>query len=412
MMIALRLRSTALFSLILSFCAKINQSNSSYTDSQTMKNLAFILFVTILASCGGRDSENSTNPYADISISMDTVIVDAGNEILMAATQSYSHNINGKADRLYFWDMKSYNLEVVDLDEMTLIEKRPYEKEGPNGVGQYPYQMMLIGDDKVAFVEWNQLVIADMNGNLIKKIKMDEEWMKVGLDEKESLNPLGFSDDGNTLFCTISNFERLNSNIIQVDLENKTTKLIELPEYDKRENFRVTFKEVRDGGMMMITYPTLNMNKNNGKIIFSTDALNHIYQFDPVTDSLEYITITNTLTPNEKTGTYQNEVSTQEALTEVRQQIQQEVSFSKLFWDDQNKVFYRFTHYNLPKIADEVVKSKVFISILNNDFEVIGEKEVTEIFKSVPTAQFVKDGKIHSFLNVDDELGYIRIGVN
>lgn len=411
MMIALRLRSTALFSLILSFCAKKNKSNSSYTDSQTMKNLAFILFVTILASCGGKDSENSANPYADISISMDTVIVDAGNEILMAATQSYSHNINGKADRLYFWDMKSYNLEVVDLDEMTLIEKRPYEKEGPNGVGQYPYQMILIGDDKVAFIEWDQVVIADMIGNLIKKIKMDEEWMKEGLGEKESLNLLGFSDDGKIMYCTIPNFDRLNSNIVQVDLENKTTKLIELPEYDKRENFRVTFKE-DGGGMMMTTHPVLNMNKYNGRIIFSTDALNHIYQFDPVTDSLEYITITNTLTPNEKTGTYQNEVSTQEALTEVSQQIKQEVSFSKLFLDDQSKVFYRFAHYNLPKIADEKVKSKVFISILNNDFEVIGEKEVTEIFKSVPTAQFVKDGKIHAFLNVDDELGYIRMKVN
>ncbi|SNS44532.1 hypothetical protein SAMN06295967_109174, partial [Belliella buryatensis] len=29
-----------------------------------------------------------------------------------------------------------------------------------------------------------------------------------------------------------------------------------------------------------------------------------------------------------------------------------------------------------------------------------------------PKAQFVKDGKIHAFLNVDDELGYVRIKVN
>jgi hypothetical protein len=378
-----------------------------------MKKLVFILFVTIFASCGGKDSENSTNPYADMTISMDTVVVDSGNEILMAATQSYSHNINDKVDRLYFWDIQSYNLEVVDLNEMALLEKMPYEKEGPNGVGQYPYQMMLIGDDKVGFVEWNQIVIADMNGNLIKKIKMDEEWMKEGLGEKESLNPLGFSDDGNTLYCTISNFERLNSNIIQVDLENKTTKLIELPEYDKRENFRVTFKSEEGGAMMMsMTYPSLAMDKLNDQVIFWSNAFNNLYQFDPVTDSLTYTTITNTLTANEKTGTYQNDVTSQEAMSEVRAKIQEEVSFSKLLWDDVNNVFYRFTYFSLPKIADEEVKSKVFISILNNDFEVIGEKEVTEIFKSVPTAQFVKDGKIHAFLNVDDELGFVRIKVN
>ncbi|AFL83775.1 hypothetical protein Belba_1139 [Belliella baltica DSM 15883] len=378
-----------------------------------MKKLVFILFIIILASCGGKDAENTANSYADMTISMDTVVVDSGNEILMAATQSYSHNINDKVDRLYFWDIQSYNLEVVDLDEMVLLEKMPYEKEGPNGVGQYPYQMMLIGDDKVAFVEWNQIVIADMNGNLIKKVKMDEEWMKEGLGEKESLNPLGFSDDGNTLYCTISNFERLNSDIIQVDLENKTTKLIELPEYDKRENFRVTFKSEEGGGMSMsMTYPSLSLDRHQDKLIFWSNAFNALYEYDPEADSLSYRTITNTLTPNEKSGTYQNDVSTLEAMSEVRLQIAQEVSFSKLFWDDQNKVFYRFAHYNLPKIADEAVKSKVFISILNNDFEVIGEKEVTEIFKSVPTAQFVKDGKIHAFLNVDDELAYIRMEIN
>ncbi|SIS62848.1 DUF4221 family protein [Belliella pelovolcani] len=376
-----------------------------------MKKLVFILFIIILASCGSKDAENTANSYADITISMDTVVVDSGNEILMAATQSYGHTINPKTDRLYYWDIKSYNLEVVDLDEMTLLEKKLYEKEGPNGVGQYPYQTMLIGNDKVAFVEWNQIVIADLEGKLIKNIKMDEEWMKEGLDEKESLNPLGFSDDGNTMYCTISNFDKLNTNIIQVDLENKTTKLIELPEYEKREKFRVTFKE-DGGGMMMTTYPALNMNKFNGEIIFSTDAFNHIFQFDPVTDSLEYITITNTLTPNEKTGTYQNEVTTQEAFTDVMGKIQEEVKFSNLFWDDQNKVFYRFSSYNLPKIADEKVKSKVFLSILNENFKVVGEKEITEIVKSVPKALFVKEGKIHAYLNVDDELGFIRMKIN
>ena len=378
-----------------------------------LKNLSILVLSLMIFSCGGNDSNDSGSAYADMTISMDTVVVDSGNEILMAATQSYSHNINDKVDRLYFWDIQSYNLEVVDLDEMVLLEKMPYEKEGPNGVGQYPYQMMLIGDDKVAFIEWNQIVIANMHGNLIKKVKMDEEWMKEGLGEKESLNPLGFSDDGNTLYCTISNFERLNSNIIQVDLENKTTKLIELPEYDKRENFRVTFKSEEGGGMSMsMTYPSLSLDRHQDKLIFWSNAFNALYEYDPEADSLSYRAITNTLTPNEKSGTYQNDVTSLEAMSEVRQQIAQEVSFTKLFWDDQNKVFYRFTYYNLPKIADEKTKSKVFLSILSEDFEVIGEKEVTEIFKSDPTVQFVKDGKMHAFLNVDDELGFIRIKIN
>ncbi len=378
-----------------------------------MKYLILPIAALLLFSCGGNTESQSGGNYGDITISMDTVVVDSGNEILMAATNSYGQKINDKADRLYFWDIQSYNLEVVDLDEMTLLGKTPYEKEGPNGVGQYPYQMMLIGDDKVAFAEWNQIVIAKLEGNLIKKIKMDEEWMKEKLEEKESLNPLWFSNDGSMMYCSISNFDRLNSNIMHVDLENKTTKIIELPEYEKREKFRVTFKLESNGGTSMsMTYPSLVLDAHKDKLIFWSNAFNALYEYDPVADSLNYRTITNTLTPNEKSGTYQNDVTSIEAMSEVREQMAQEVSFSKLFWDDQNKVFYRFTYFNLPKIADEKVKSRVFLSILSEDYEVIGEKEVTEIFKSVPAVQFVKDGKMHAFLNVDDELGFIRIKIN
>jgi hypothetical protein len=154
------------------------------------------------------------------------------------------------------------------------------------------------------------------------------------------------------------------------------------------------------------------LDAHKDKLIFWSNAFNALYEYDPVADSLNYRTITNTLTPNEKSGTYQNDVTSIEAMSEVREQMAQEVSFSKLFWDDQNKVFYRFTYFNLPKIADEKVKSRVFLSILSEDYEVIGEKEVTEIFKSVPAVQFVKDGKMHAFLNVDDELGFIRIKIN
>ncbi|MFN3800839.1 DUF4221 family protein [Belliella pelovolcani] len=367
----------------------------------------------IIFSCGGNDSNDSGFAYADITISMDTVVVDSGNEILMAATNAFGQRINDKANRLYFWDMQSYNLEVVDLDEMVLLEKKPFEKEGPNGVGQYPYVTILISDNKIAFLEWNKIIIADMDGKVLETIKMDEEWMKEGLGERESLQPLGFSDEGKILYCSISNFDRLNSNIVQVDLENKTKKVIELPEYDKREKFRVTFKSESNGGTSMsMTYPSFALDTYKDKLIFWSNAFNALYEYDPLADSLRYRTITNTLTPNEKSGTYQNDVTSLEAMSEVRQQIAQEVSFTKLFWDDQNKVFYRFTYYNLPKIADEKTKSKVFLSILSEDFEVIGEKEVTEIFKSDPTVQFVKDGKMHAFLNVDDELGFIRIKIN
>lgn len=378
-----------------------------------MKNTVFILILAILASCGGNTSNNSKSNYADITISMDTVVVDSGDEILMAATSS-DLIINENVDKLYFWDIQSSKIEIIDLNALKLLEKKPFEREGPNGVGQYPYEAKLITENKIGFIEWRQVSIADMNGKVIQRIKLDEEWMKEHLNEKESLTVLGFSESGDLMYCAMNNFfSDLNSNILEVDLINQTTRLIELPDYAKRENFRVTYKQ-EQGEFFEISAnePSLEMTHHKDHILFWSDAFNAIYKYDPEADSLTYHKITNTLFANEKSGTYKNDVTTNEERLEMATKLREEVAFSSLFWDDKNSVFYRFTSFNLPRVADEKIKSRVFLSIINEEFEVIGEKEITGIVGKVPTAQFVKDGLIYSHLNVDDELGFIRIGIN
>lgn len=65
----------------------------------------------------------------------------------------------------------------------------------------------------------------------------------------------------------------------------------------------------------------------------------------------------------------------------------------------------------LPRIDGEDLRYKTYLSILNTDFELLGEKETSDLISKVPNPQFVKDGKIHLFLNVDDELAYTRISI-
>jgi hypothetical protein len=139
--------------------------------------------------------------------------------------------------------------------------------------------------------------------------------------------------------------------------------------------------------------------------------LNSVYLLDPKTDSLKLMNYNNLLTANEKTGNYKNEVSSMEEMQKISASIQEEVNFSRLVWDDKNKVFYRFTHFNLPKAGDESVKSKSFVSMLSPDLELLGEIEITDLGLKYPNPQFVKDGKIYLFINLEDELAYVRLSV-
>ncbi|MCH7401375.1 DUF4221 family protein [Belliella kenyensis] len=378
-----------------------------------MKNLLIVIAFIFLISCKEKKSGIYGNTYDEIQITMDTVVIDSKDKITMAVTSFPNFPQNSDQNKLYFWHGRTASLEIIDLDKLELIEKREFEKEGPNGVGQNANQGFILGDHSLALIDWEQVTLVDLEGNVQERINLNDDWIKDGLDDNESLAILGFSEDGDLMFCSIKTFSRLNSNIVKVDLKNKTTQLLELSAYDKRENLRITHKIERNGSTSMLTIsPSLEFEKSHHKVIFWSDAFNSIYVYDPMTDSLNFKTITSTLTPNEKIGNFKNDVTSDESMQEEIQKYFLEMTFSKLLRDDKNKVYYRFSSYNLPQVAEESLKGRVFFNILNEAFEVIGEKEVSDLFKTVPTAQFVKDGLIYCFLNVNDELGYMRMTIN
>jgi hypothetical protein len=312
---------------------------------------------------------------------------------------------------LYNWDFKSSQVEYVDLKEFRLLKKLPFEKDGPDGVGQNSYLMRMFGDTQFAFISWeNLIIITDLEGKVVERMKLDEPWITEGLEEKGSINFLGFSDDRKKIYCRFLDFEKFETDILELNLESKKKKVIDLPEFEKLNNFRVTWSS-DDGTSMSMSHPNLNIQQWKGKLFFYTDALNSVYLLDPKTDSLELKSYNSMLTPNEKTGTYKNEVSSMEEMQKITASIQEEVNFTRLVWDEENKVFYRFTYYALPKIADEELKTKCFVSILSPDLKPLGEKEITDLGFKFPNPQFVKDGKIYLFLNLDDELAYVRLSV-
>mgnify|MGYP005811295461 CR=1 FL=1 len=83
-----------------------------------------------------------------------------------------------------------------------------------------------------------------------------------------------------------------------------------------------------------------------------------------------------------------------------------------MLWDDKNNVFYRFTYFNLPKVADEKTKIRSFVSVLSQDLELLGEREITDFGFTTPNPQYAKDGKVYLFLNLDDELAFVRLMIN
>ena len=101
--------------------------------------------------------------------------------------------------------------------------------------------------------------------------------------------------------------------------------------------------------------------------------------------------------------------------------IGEEVTFLPLMKDLKNGNYVRLSTIGKPKInakgLPEMNDHKVFVSILNDSFEVVKEVEVRDgvgkLFStSFPQKPFYKDGKVWLYLNMDDELAFVRLDLD
>jgi hypothetical protein len=131
-----------------------------------------------------------------------------------------------------------------------------------------------------------------------------------------------------------------------------------------------------------------------------------IYRYDYERDSLELIEFPHQLVPKRKTGQVKNIFDNQEEFESEVEKVMYQISFGKLIWDDERKMFFRFAHKPILNPNEEwYTKSEVYLFVYDENLTLLGEKYLSEL-TVVPSDPFFKDGKLWSYVNVDDELGF------
>jgi|GEM_PF-3180453 len=100
------------------------------------------------------------------------------------------------------------------------------------------------------------------------------------------------------------------------------------------------------------------------------------------------------------------------------QKMYEEISFSTPVWDMDNERYYRLSYqiaFKKEKAADspipEVAHMYLFFSTYDKNFELIGEVAVPGSLKTI-SKYFVREGMLWLKVNIDDELGFIRMKPN
>jgi hypothetical protein len=82
---------------------------------------------------------------------------------------------------------------------------------------------------------------------------------------------------------------------------------------------------------------------------------------------------------------------------------EQEVSFQELFYDPTHEKFWRVSTDLDRMIGDSAVTKKV-LTIFDRDLNQLHEEQIK--FNISGSLSYFKDGVLHTFFNLDDELGF------
>ncbi|NHE59012.1 DUF4221 family protein [Cyclobacterium plantarum] len=381
------------------------------------KVFPLFVFLLIQIACTSENQMENLSGSTSLDYSLDTVLIDPGEELLFVAGRLYNSDLSPDGKYLYNYNQHDHSFEQIDLDEKKLVRKFPFEKEGPNGTGEFFKSFFLLDNDHLVIISFPNPGVFEMSGKKLKELKFQELITDGGKteDRKAFLVEMNLPNHDNQYLGFLRSFEAKSTELMRVDLEKGSTKTMSVLQFENLKNFELQFT---DGKGYMVTGPQTYLIREGGKILLGSNLRNELYQYLPVTDSLRVFTYDSQLTENEKSVPGAREFDTQEGFLEAIRQVREEISFSAPVWDEQNKVYYRFSHKEVLEEPNTesfqwpaATSAEVFLTLFDENLDMLAETRVADIGMP-PQKHFVKDGKIWMFVNVEDEVGFARLSMD
>jgi hypothetical protein len=379
-----------------------------------MKNLLFLISMLFLFSCGGNSEEKATADFSTITFSLDTVMVDSKDEILDLKSGLWTSDFSEDKKYLYNFNSNDHSIEKIDLDLLEFVGRFPFEKEGPNGIGDYIGLIQYLPEERFYINSNLKNGIFNLLGEKVGDLNFKyEELQGDSLPIQQRLMyGFVFDDEPKKIFGVFRDWFNNKTSFGILDVDKKTYLDKPIPEFDFLKDF-TTVLNGDQGFPIAFLGPWVWANNDNGKIIIGNNASSDLYIYDVASDSLWFETFESKLTANRKTGTYPAEAASKEEFDALNRTFGEGITFMNPVWDPAKQIYFRFSY--LQEFTElegkSVEKAIVYLSILDQDFNLISETVVDGLDKR-PNFHFVKDGKIWIFENIDDELAFVRLGIN
>ncbi len=358
-----------------------------------MKKLISFLLVSLIFSCGKPDTEIRE----DIEVHIDTVFIDSGEDLIFHQIGLSHSDLSNDQKQLFNFTPKG-EMEVIDLDNLKLDSRIVMDREGPLGIGQ-PYAIQIDPTGSLVLYGFNEVRFFNPDLNSMERFQLTEE----AFPELESELIAEFNPkitNRKLLYSIYENNEQAPQGLAIISFEKMRVKKIPIDLASRIEPF--TYSLFVQGRLSTKGHEPIYLELVGNRLILSTAYANEAIVLDLETDSVTMKTFHSALTADQAPIPNKTRAETINEMQDFRKEAEKSVKFGNFYFDKTNERFIRFSR----DLESEIGDSLVFRNVLTVFDQNLNQLAETVVQVDPFSKKFFKDGKLWSYVNVEDELGF------
>lgn len=143
-----------------------------------------------------------------------------------------------------------------------------------------------------------------------------------------------------------------------------------------------------------------------GELILSTTAMSGVYRYNAQLDSVNFFDIQHQTVPNAMDIAINKNPPDMAGMEENRRKMEEHINYLQVHWDETREMYLRMGRKTFKgQTKEDPTKFELFLFAYDKEFNVLGETMLEGLNANV-YSYFLKEGKLWSYVNVDDELGF------
>lgn len=366
-----------------------------------MRKLIPLSLLILLASCGekgGSESSESGNFLENMTYSVDTVMVDSKEKLFDLNWGPHSSSVSEDGKYLFLFNSKFIQIQQINLDKLEWEKDIDFEVEGPNGISNVVSSTQTLGEGKFLINSYRKMGIFNNEGIKLKDYSISSLPISSELEELD--NSIILSKNQKSLFSLPGVRYYEPRTLAKIDLQTSEVANFPLKEMD-------WILDLKIGTSTQYVFEAyMYLKELNDQILVLSPSSSAFYRYDLETDSLTYHSFAHQLSPIANDIKLKNIVESDDEYREELRRFNMGINFGPPMWDKTRSIYFRIGRK--PTKMDgpfQIKSSQMFVYVYDREFNLIGETLIPEI-SDAPTNYFFKDGKLWSYVNVEDELGF------